>query len=111
MKKQEKIKALEAEYDNLVDQLRSPQGCPDRISIMITKEIIQAQLTALQLQFDDDPPTLLEPENEIDFKFTLDVDCDPKDKIQLKDTVTSWFLRNLPSTWPETDAVINSIRI
>jgi len=54
MTKNEKIKELEIVYDNLCDSLRSPKGCPDRISIMITKEIIQAQITALNWTFDDD---------------------------------------------------------
>lgn len=54
MTKQEKIKALEKEFDNLTDRLRNPHGCPDRISIMITKEIIQAQITALGWEFDKD---------------------------------------------------------
>lgn len=54
MTKREKINELEAELDNITDQLRNPHGCPDRIAIMITKEIIQAQVTALWWEFDDE---------------------------------------------------------
>lgn len=54
MTKQEKISELEKKYDNLVESLRSNHQCPDRIGIMITKEIVQAQIAALQWEFDDD---------------------------------------------------------
>lgn len=53
MTKTEKIRELEKELDQLTDKLRDHHQCPDRIGIMITKEIIQAQITALNWEFDN----------------------------------------------------------
>jgi hypothetical protein len=109
MTKQEKIKDLEAELDNLTDRLRNPNGCPDRIAIMITKEIIQAQISVLKMNFDD-IPTTKQPENEIEIKFSIDVDCDAGTHHTLKDEVMTWILINLPNIWKKEDAIINSIK-
>ena len=54
MRKQDKINQLEKECDNLKEQLRVQFNTIERHAIVFRKEIIQAQITALNWEFDDD---------------------------------------------------------
>ena len=53
MTKQEKLHELTVEFDNLVDELLTATG-RDRIEIIIHREIVSAQITALNWRFDND---------------------------------------------------------